>query len=324
VKAFVTGATGFIGGHLAAKLRERGDEVVALVRNPARATRLSALGCTLLEGDLDDVAAIRRGLLGCDSAFHLAAVYRIGIPESQQAAMYEANVAGTERVLDAAIEVGTRRIIYVSTANVFGNTHGSVVDETYRRPGGDDFVSYYDETKFLAHKAAEERIARGAPIVIAQPCGVYGPGDTSELGTIIDQARTGRLKFVSFPDMGMVMVHVDDVAAGILLVHDKGEIGQAYVLGGERTTMRDIVRIAAEVAGRKPPRLVMPTSLIKMSIPLGPLVTKPMGLPPNLGELVRASDGVTYWASDAKAREKLGYSARDLRSGLRDSFAAVA
>jgi dihydroflavonol-4-reductase len=322
MRAFVTGATGFIGGRVARQLRQRGDQVVALVRDPTKATWLGDLGAEVVAGDLDDDAAIRRGLSGCATAFHIAAIYKVGIPRSQRAALFEANVRGTERVLDAAIAAGVPRIVHVSTVNAFGNTRGQIVDETYRRQG-DDFLSCYDETKYRAHLVAEDRIRGGAPVIIVQPCGVYGPGDHSELGTLIDQARTGRLKFVSFPGMGMVMAHVDDIAAGIILAADRGRVGETYVLGGDVVRLGELLRTAAEVAGRKPPRLQMPTVLIKMSVPMAPLVTRMMGLPPNLRELISASDGVTYWATDAKARSQLGYAARDLRTGLRETFAAA-
>jgi nucleoside-diphosphate-sugar epimerase len=231
--------------------------------------------------------------------------------------MRAANVAGTERVLDAAIEAGVARIVYVSTANVFGNTKGAVVDETYRRVPG-EFVSAYDETKYLAHRAASERIARGAPIVIAVPGVVYGPGDTSQIGDQIRRAQAGTLRYVSFPTLGFNAVHVDDVVAGLLLVHERGRVGESYVLGGELSTMRDLIAEAARAAGRKPPRLTMPTALVLAAAPLGPLVGPLLGQPPNLRELVRASHRVTYWASDAKARSELGYSPRDLETGLRE------
>jgi nucleoside-diphosphate-sugar epimerase len=154
--------------------------------------------------------------------------------------MYEGNVVATERVLDAAAEGGVDRIVYVSTVNVFGNTHGRVVDETYHRPGG-DFVSYYDETKFLAHQAAVDRISRGSPIVIVQPGGVYGPNDHSEIGRFIEQMRAGTLRVLTFPELGFNFVHVEDVADGIVLAHDKGRVGQSYVLGGEITTLGAVI-----------------------------------------------------------------------------------
>jgi dihydroflavonol-4-reductase len=322
VKAFVTGATGFIGGHLARKLRERRDEVVALARSPQKANALRALGCELVEGDLSDEAAIRKGVEGCDAAFHVAAVYKVGIPATQRPAMWDANVRGTERVLGAALEAGVRRVVYVSTVNAFGNTRGEVVDETYRREG-DGFLSYYDETKFRAHQVALDLIGRGAPVMIGQPGGVYGPGDLSELASLIDQVRTGRLKFKVFPETGFNFVHVDDAADGLLLVHDKGRLGESYVLGGQITTMGEVIDRIAEISGRKPLRFTMPAALIKASIPTGPLVTRAMRLPPNLRELIKAADGVTYWATDAKARRELGYAPRDLDTGLRQTLAAA-
>ena len=146
--------------------------------------------------------------------------------------MYESNVNGTENVLDAAIEAGIARIVYVSTVNVFGNTKEQVVDESYQRDESEGFLSCYDETKYKSHQIAKDRIAKGAPIVIVQPGGVYGPGDHSELGNFIDQTRTGKLRAKAFPQLGFNLVYVDDVVDGILLALDKGKVGESYVLGG--------------------------------------------------------------------------------------------
>jgi dihydroflavonol-4-reductase len=323
VRAFLTGGTGFIGSRLARKLRDRGDDVVALVRSREKGKELEAMGAELVEGDLSSSDAIREGVEGCDSAFHVAAVYKVGIPKSDHEAMYDSNVRGTERVLDAAFQAGVGRIVYVSTINVFGNTRGEVVDEAYERPAG-DYLSYYDETKYLSHQAAKERIDKGAPIVIVQPGGVYGPGDHSEVGNVIDQTRTGKLKALPFGGLGLNLVYVDDVIDGILLAHDKGNIGESYVLGGEIATMRDLVQTTADIAGRKPPKRELPSGVIKLAAPAGPVVGKLMGFPPNFRELITASDGVTYWATDDKARRELGYSPRDLDTGLRQTLDAAA
>jgi dihydroflavonol-4-reductase len=323
MRAFVTGATGFIGGHVARKLRERGDEVVALVRSPEKAPELRELGCELVEGDLSDEAAIRKGVLGCDSVLHIGAVYKVGIPKSEHEAMWDANVRGTERVLDAAKDAGARRIVYVSTCNVFGNTHGELVEEGYRRDESEGFLSYYDETKYRAHQVAEDRLSKGYPIVIAQPAGVYGPNDHSEVGNMIDQARTGKLKLKMFPETGLMLVHVEDVAEGILLAHDRGRIGESYILAGEQVRMGELVDRVCQLSGRKPPRATMPAALLKASAPLGPVIGPLMGFPPNLGELIRVSDDVTYWAKDDKARRELGYSPRDLDTGLRQTLEAA-
>jgi dihydroflavonol-4-reductase len=322
VRAFVTGGTGFIGGRLVAALRARGDDVVALVRTPSKAAGPAAMGCELVEGGVTDRDAVHMGMAGCDAVVHAAGRYEVGIADARRPAMYEANVRGTEVVLDAAADAGVPRIVYVSTVNVFGNTRGRVVDESYRRPPDEPFLSYYDETKFSAHRIAEERIERGAPIVIATPGGVYGPGDHSEVGHQLEQLRAGRLWFVSFPELGMDQAYVDDVADGIVRVLDHGAIGKSYVLGGEVTTIGHLLATAAGVLGRRPPRFTMPSSLIRMSIPLAPVVTRILGVPPNLRELVSVADGVTYWASDARARSELGYAPRDLEAGLRLTLAA--
>jgi dihydroflavonol-4-reductase len=317
VKAFVTGGTGFIGKQLVRKLRERGDEVVALVRTPSKAADLDA---QIVEGDLSNEAALRQGMQGADAVFHVGATYKVGIPTTEHAAMYDANVLGTERVIDNAVEAGASRIVYVSTGNVYGNTRGQVVDETYKRPQPPDFLSYYDETKYLAHQAALERIANGAPVVIVQPGGVYGPDDPSELGNMIDQARTGKLKLRLFPDAGFNFIYVDDVAEGILLAHDKGRIGESYNIAGDKATMGDLVDKTSELSGRNPPRIPMPAAMMKMAIPIGPVVGKLMGFPPNLGELIKTSDGVTFWMTDKKARDELGFAPRDLDTGLRQTL----
>ena len=315
MRAFVTGGTGFIGSALVRALRGRGDDVTALVRTPERAEHLRHLGCELVAGGLDDDDAIRRGLDGADAAFHAAAVYRIGIKRDEAEEMERVNVGGTERVLGLARDAGTSRVVHVSTVNVFGNTGGEVVDESYERRG-EDFVSEYDRTKFRAHRIALEHGAR-----IAMPGATYGPGDSSQLGDQVRQAMRGRLPYLSFPTLGVNAVHVEDVAAGLVLVHDRGRPGEAYVLGGELTTMKALITCAARVAGKKTPRVTMPTSVVRAIAPLGPAL-KPLGLPPNLREVVAASHDVTYWASDARARAELGYGSRALEDGMLDLYAA--
>jgi dihydroflavonol-4-reductase len=322
VKAFVTGGTGFIGGHVCRRLRDRGDDVVALVRTPAKADSLRDQGCELVRGDLSTPEAIRRGVDGCDAVFHIGAMYKVGIPESERSAMYDANVRGTERVLDLATQAGVARIVYVSTGNVYGNTRGRIVDEAYQRPQPPDFLSYYDQTKYEAHQVALERIAKGAPAVIAMPSAVYGPGDPSEVGNIIDQVRAGKLKLRMFPDAGFDFIYVEDLADAIIAVHDRGRLGESYNLPGEQGTLGDLIDKTAALVGRKPPRITMPPGLMRLAIPIGPLVGKLMGFPPNLRELIRTSDGVTFWMSDAKARSQLGFVPRDLDDGLRTTLAA--
>jgi dihydroflavonol-4-reductase len=325
VRAFVTGATGFLGGALARALRARGDEVVALVRSPDKSAELQQLGCDMVAGDLADQAAIRSGLEGCDAAFHVAAYYAVGVPPSERDAMVDANIGGTERVLDAATKAGVGRIVYVSTINTFGNTRGKVVDESYERPDPDGpFLSIYDETKYRAHQVALDRIAKGAPVLIAIPGGIYGPGDPSVIAVVFDMIRKRRLPFKLFEDTGFNFLHVDDCAQGLLLIHDKGRVGEGYVLGGEISTVGETMfGTLYRILGRRPPRFSVPRWALKASIPVGPVISRLTGLPPNMAEGISAVDGVTYWATDRKAREELGYAPRSLEEGLRETLAAL-
>lgn len=317
----MTGGTGFIGGEVVRRLRARGDEVACLVRDPAKAAALEAQGCALVRGDLGDERAIGDGMRGCDAVIHAAAIYEIGIPAGERERMREANVGGTERVLGAALEQGIPRVVHVSTVGVFGDTGGRIVDEAYEHPA-ESFTSCYEQTKWEAHQVAKRLIEQGLPCTIVQPGGVYGPGDSSQVADLVDQFLAGRLPLIPFPELGICLAHVEDVAGGIVLALDKGRPGESYVLSGPATTMREALGTVAALTGRKPPRRALPTALMKALTPVGPLVGKVMGQPPNLRELISSADGVTFWASYEKAREELGYDPRGLEEGLRDTLRA--
>ena len=321
MKIFLTGSTGFIGGEVARRLSSRGDSVVALVRNPEQAAELERLGCELVQGSLTDPEVIAKGIAGCDAVIHCAAIYEVAITEAEQGPMRAANVDGTKNVLSATRDAGVKKAVYVSTCGVFGDTHGQVVDEDYVRPD-QPYTSCYEETKVLAHREAQRIASEGLPLVIVQPGGVYGPGDHSALGEVIAKFAKRQLPALLFPDLGMSLVHRDDVAQGIILALDKGRVGESYVIGGQVETMRGLIAAEARILGRRVPRLVVPAGLIKALHPLGRLVGPALGTGPNLKELVASGDGVTFWASTEKAKRELGYSPRDLEEGLRETLAA--
>jgi dihydroflavonol-4-reductase len=324
MRTVVTGAAGFIGRAVVRRLAARGDEVIAIVRDPSRAGDIAPSGVRLVPGDLSSVDRLRRDMAGADAVVHLAGMYRVGIAPDERPAMLDANVGATERVIDAAVAARVPRIVYVSTANTFGNTHGRVVDESFRRDLAEGFVSYYDETKFLAHQAAEERIARGAPVVIVQPGTVYGPNDHSAIGIQLEQAYRGRLPYRAVDDLGVTPVHVDDLAAGIVAALDRGRLGESYVMAGPAIRHGQALETAARVGGHRLPRLRVPPALLRSLAPvvsrLPRGLTARLGLPPNMREVVSAADGVTYWASSAKAERELGFRNRSLETGLRDAF----
>jgi dihydroflavonol-4-reductase len=314
----VTGGAGLVGRALVSALRDRGDTVVALVRDPRRASFLAEVGAELVASDLSDIAELTEGLRGADAVVHAAGSYRIGITKDERGAMWDANVGTTTRLLDAAEAAGTPRIAYVSTINVFGDTHGQVVDETYRRDLRDGFLSWYDETKYGAHEVAEQRIAGGAPIVIVLPSQVYGPGDRTAFGEQLRLAHEGKLRYRAVDDVRIGLVHADDLAAGMVAALDRGRDGETYALSGPHTSLRDAIEIAARLGGHRSPALHVPDGLLRAMAPFGSLVGQP-----NLREVLSASVGVTYLASPAKAEAELGFRARSVEDGLRDVYGAA-
>lgn len=314
----ITGGAGLVGRAVVRILRERGDSVVAIVRNLGRVPFLAELGTELVAGDLSDVTELTETLRGADAVIHAAGSYRIGIARSERGAMWDANVGTTTRVLDAAEAAGTARIVYVSTVNVFGDTHGRVVDETYRRDLGEGFLSWYDETKYGAHEVAEQRIAGGAPIVIVEPSQVYGPGDRSGFGEQLRLAYTGRLRYRAVDDVRVGLVHADDLAAGIVAALDRGRVGEAYALSGPHTSLREAIAIAARLGGHAAPPLHLPNRVVRALAPVGRLIGQP-----NLREVLDASAGVSYLASSAKAEAELGFRTRPIEDGLRDVLGAA-
>jgi dihydroflavonol-4-reductase len=217
-------------------------------------------------------------------------------------------VEGTRRVLDAARSAGTRRIVYVSTIAAFGNTRGAIVAEGYQPIAPP--TSAYEDTKRRAHEIALEAARNGAPIVIVQPGQVYGPNDHSAVGANFRALADGRLRYRAFEDLGLNLVHVEDLAEGIVRALDRGRVGECYVLGGEIATLGAAYRAVARATGRGLPPLVLPSALVRIA---GRLL-------PSMREVVSSADGVTFWATDAKARAELGTTPRDLETGMRDTF----
>ena len=328
MKIFMTGATGFIGGATARHLTGQGHKLTCLVRDRSKATDLEALGCDLVDGDLSSRPRLAEQVAGHDAVLHNAALYEVGIPKERTPALRKANVEGTANTLEAVLEAGVPKVLYVSTCAVFGNTNGAVATEDFERPdldrpGGPDFTSVYEETKYEAHQIALHLIrTRNLPCVIAQPAGVYGPNDHSELGGTLNQFLDGKLPMVPFPDFGTGLTHVDDIAAGLALVLDQGRIGECYILNEANYTMRDAIGLAGKLTGRRVPKRNMPTALLKALRPVGPLVGKIMGQPPNLAELIKSADGVTFWADASKSRNELGWRPRPFETGLRQTLEA--
>jgi dihydroflavonol-4-reductase len=308
VKALVTGATGFVGAAVARRLLAGGHEVRVLVRKNADRRNLQGLTVEIAEGDLTDKASLERAVRGCQAVFHVAADYRLWVPNAKS--MYATNVDGTRAVVEAAVNGGVDRIVYTSSVATLGyRSDGQSADED--TPSTlTDMIGHYKRSKFLAEEAVRDLV------VTVNPSTPVGPGDIkpTPTGRMIRDAINGRMP--AYVDTGLNVVHVDDVAAGHLLAYEKGVIGRRYVLGGTNMTLRDILTELARVSGRRPPRwrlshrAVLPIAYIAEGWAhvsgREPLATV---------DGVRLSAKSMYFSS-ARAERELGYSPGDARLAL--------
>lgn len=320
MRYFLTGATGFIGGHVARQLVSEGHEVVALVRTPEKAAALAALGVALHKGDITDKESMRAPMTGVDGVFHMAAWYEVGVPDSSMAERI--NVQGTRNVLELMRELDIPKGVYTSTLAVFSDTQGKVVDESYyHKPADGKWNSEYDRTKWLAHyEVAVPMMQAGLPLVIVQPGLVYGPGDESVAAMTLRSYLLRRLP-ISPQGTAFAWAHVADVTRAHILTMEKGQVGESYIIAGPVHTLMDALAIAERITGIPGPRLHPPLSLIRATAALTALVEKVVPLPMLYRAETLRSTAATYIASNAKAKRELGYEPRSLEEGLRETLA---
>ena len=309
MKYFLTGATGFLGGVLARQLRQAGHEVNASIRDPEKASELQSLGVNLFPGDVTDKESMRQAMQGVNGVFHVAGWYKIGAHDKTPGE--KVNIQRTRNVLELMQELHIPKGVYTSTLAVNSDTHGKVVDETYRFTG--KHLTEYDRTKAEAHRVAEQFIARGLPLVIAMPGGIYGPGDTSVLRkNMIDFLQE---KLPALPTQaGLCLAHVDDTAHAHILAMEKGVTGEAYIVAGEPCTYLEVFQLASHITGKRAP-MAVPYQIMKAMSYL----VKPFDqfLPEiYTSEGLRVVGGVTYWGDNSKAKRFLGFNPRPLPEGL--------
>jgi nucleoside-diphosphate-sugar epimerase len=314
----MTGATGFLGGVLARQLRDSGHDVVALVRDPAKATPLQDLGVELVVGDLDDTAALDQLLSGADGFFHVAGWYKHGRREHEM--LNRVNVAGTRNALDAAKRAGTPRTVYTSTTAINSDTKGAVHDEGYHHEG--PWAAEYDRTKWEAHQIAHEYADGGLDVVIVQPGVIYGPGDTgSTLGQLTRQILAG--KMVLGPrDGSACWGHVEDIAHGHVLAMEKGRAGESYYLTGDVATYAQVFRQVKELAGSKSRLVFLPNGLVKANAALTAPLERVIRLPQSLTADAARAGCATYLADSTKARTELGWTSRPVADGIAETVRA--
>ncbi len=317
MRYLVTGATGFIGGRVSRQLVRAGNEVVTIARTPAKAQDLADLGVEVHTGDITDKESMRIPMKGVDGVFHLAAWYQVGARD--KSAAERINVHGTSNVLELMRELGIPKGVYTSTLAVFSDTHGRVVDETYYHSG--PWLTEYDRTKWLAHyQVALPMMQQGLPLVIVQPGLVYGPGDTSQVHETLTRYLQRRL--LAMPEQtSFCWGHVEDIAQGHILAMQKGIPGQSYIIGGPVHTFVQAMEMAQQITGIPAPRLRLKPSVLRGMAVVMKLVERLVSVPEAYtAETLRVTAGVTYTGSDAKARRELGFVARPLEEGLRETL----
>ena len=317
MRYFVTGATGFIGGHVARQLVAAGHRVGALVRAPRQAAGLAALGVDLHPGDITVRESVIPAMRGADGVFHMAAWYKVGARDA--AAAWRINVEGTRNVLEVMRDLGVPKGVYTSTLAVFGDTHGRLPDESHFHPG--PHLTVYDHTKWAAHyEVALPMMKAGLPLVIVQPGLVYGPGDTSAVRDTWVRYLERRLPLVP-RETAYCWAHVEDAARAHVLAMERGRPGESYIVAGPRHTLIEALAMAERITGVPAPRLRAPPALLRamarLAGALGRLVRMPAGY---TAEDLAVVAGVTYLGANAKAVRELGYSPRPLEAGLRETL----
>ena len=314
----ITGANGFVGSALVRLLLQQGHDVKTLVRPGSDRRNLEQLDVTPVEGDLTDAASLRRALSGCSYLFHVAADYRLWIPDPER--MYRTNVDGTRDLLRQAADAGVSRMVYTSSVATLGiNRDRSPADETTPVTLG-DMVGHYKRSKFLAEQAVRELAGeQGLPIVTVNPSTPIGPRDIKPTPTGRIIVDTLRGKMPAYVDTGLNVAHVDDVAQGHLLAFDRGEPGERYILGGENLPLKTILEIICDYADLKPPRVRLPHNAVYPFAWLAEQWARMSGKQPFATvDSVRMSKKFMYFSS-ARAEQDLGYAARPARRALEDA-----
>lgn len=312
-KVLVTGATGFTGHAICRRLLADGENVVALVRDPSRASALTAAGAECRSADLTDAAAVRRAFDGVDHVYHIAAAYR---SEHADLSMFHAvNVEGTRHLLDAAMEAGVARFLHCSTAGVQGEIEDPPANEDYRLKPGD----HYQQSKLHGERLALEYFRQGLPGVVVRPVGIYGPGDGRflKLFRAIDR---GRFVMIGSGRTLYHMTYIDDIVDGFILAGTKdAALGEIFTIAGPRyTSIHELVDTIADVLGRPRPRLRIPFAPVFAASVVCDKLCRAFGINPPL-----YPRRVEFFKLDRafcieKARSMLGYQPRiDLEEGLR-------
>ncbi len=319
MKVLVTGANGFTGSHLVKALLERGDAVVAFVRQTSDMSRLSGCAVEYAYGDLGDRPSLLRAMAGVDVVVHTAAYVELGVVN--EALMEQVNVEGTQNVLTAAQQAGVAKLLYCSTIGIYGDTQGKVVDETFERTQK-SFSSAYDRTKYEAQLLVDRAAQNGFHTISVMPSGIFG-ADDPHFGPVIRAFCNGKLKVWAGGDRITGIVHVDDLVAGMLLAIDQAPAGSHYILSSGELTTRDMFEVLSKETG-----VPAPTEMPEWLVRLAGNVLDPIGRllkwqPPLSRERVHYIYDRCVRIDGSKAQRELGWTPRSIEQTLRECIEGV-
>lgn len=300
----VTGATGFVGCHVVAKLLKRGEKVRVLARKSSPMKNLEGLQLEVVTGDLADRQSVNAAMKGVRRVYHVAADYRLWAADTSE--LYLNNVGGTRNVLEAAKQAGIERMVYTSTVGALGHAHNGHGADEETPVSLHDMIGHYKRSKFLAEAEVVAAAKAGLPVVIVNPSTPVGSKDVKPTPTgqmIVDFLNGGMPAYV---DTGLNLIDVEDVAEGHLLAMEKGEVGHRYILGNRNLTLKEIMEILAKISGRPVPQVRLPHGFalgVAAACTLASCVTR---RPPKVSlESVRMSKRKMFFNAQ-KAVEKLG------------------
>lgn len=311
----VTGATGFVGSHVARQLVGAGRSVRLLVRRNSNSQLLEGLSAECVEGDLRDVTSVERAMKGVRQVFHVAADYRLWA--RNPAEIYQSNVEGTRRLFEVAAREGVERIVYTSTvATIAVPNHDGPLPNEETLANVDQMIGHYKRSKFLAEQEAKKAAAAGLPVVIVNPTTPVGPGDwkPTPTGRIIVDFLNGKMP--AYVDTGLNIAAVEDVAAGHLLAAASGRVGERYILGGRNMTLKQILDALSVITGRPAPRVKLPHALALAVGYADEWFSRLTGREPQIPvEGVKMSRHRMFVAS-TKAESELGYTSGSVEAAL--------
>jgi dihydroflavonol-4-reductase len=322
LRAFVTGATGFLGSHVARALAAQGAQLRLLVRPTSDLRNIQDLNGERVQGDLRDPASIDRALAGCEAVFHVAADYRLWVRDPEQ--MYRSNVEGTRSLLEAARKQGVRRVVYTSSVATMGfpsngQANGHVADE--QSPVSlADMIGHYKRSKFMAEQVAFDAARSGVDVVVVNPTTPIGERDVKPTPTgriVLDFLKR---KFPAYVETGLNLVDATECAHGHIQAFEKGKPGERYILGGENLTLKQILDRLAAITGLKSPTVKLPFVFAFATGVVDEMVT---------GRLLRREPRATIdavrmgrkmmFVSSAKAERELGWRIVPVDGALRRS-----